>query len=425
MKKFLVVMAIVSLFALPAFASMTQIMSMGFIPVQISGTDQITQIYPQLISDFKNTAVVEYGYSGIWGYTFLGTSLGTIGLSVGPSIGFPVSANVPSSNWDLPYSTTGIHYATAMGGMDLGASLLFGSSGSGTTNKLVATIADKDTDYIGYSITTLNLGASLKVGLPIDLAIKIALPGYSNTDKNYNTSGNLTNDNLETLGGLELGLNAGTTMGAWIFDLGLTIANVTNEEKVWTDAAGDGTVDSNMFYTATDGTFEADLIVGYKLEATKTMAFIFGTGLNISTDAAEKDVTENKLTGVKTYSTNANTDVYLYVPLNIAVNCKLNDTFTFMAGMVSDLVSVSMTNNKTVLATDGKTVTAESNYSSTSVGGGMYGTLGVAGQFGDLKVELNINPMLLLNGPEFISGSGAYGDNDTPLASSVALSYKW
>lgn len=425
MKKFLVVMAIVSLFALPAFASMTEIMSMGYIPVQISGTDQITQIYPQLISDFKNSAVVEFGFGGVWGYTYLGTSLGTIGIFAGPSTGFPITASVPASSWDEPNNATGLFYATPLGGINLGASLIFGNYGDGTTNKLVATVADKDAVTYGYSMTNLNLGASLKIGLPIDLSISLGMPGYKDTTKNYNAAGAITNDNYETLGGLEIGLNAGTKMGSWMFDIGLSIANVTNEEKVWLDAAGDGIVDSNMLYTATDGTFTGDIIVGYKLEATKTMSFIFGSGVSFNTYADEKDVTENKLTGVKTYSTIADSGLNLDIPLNVAVNCKLNDTFTFMAGISKTLLYFNAHNDKTVLATDGKTVTNEDNYSEVSMDSGVNASLGVAAQLGDLKIEWMLNPMLLLTGPEFISGSGAYGDGDTYLASNVALCYKW
>lgn len=420
MKKILTIAVLLSLLALPVFASVTEVMSLG-LPAQISGTDQITRFYPQLISNFKNTIVFEYDDNpDYWGYTFIGTNVGTLGVVISPSMGIKGDTpSVPASTVAVPGNSTGLIYATNLGAMNVGASLMFGNSGTGTLYKMVATVSDKDEVTNGYSSTTIMLGASLKVGLPLDLALSVVLPGYRDSDKLYNTTNGLTDDDYETLGGMEIGVNAGTKMGNWMFDIGLTLSNVTNERQDWQDADANGVPNINTVYTSTDGGLFVDMLAGYNFAATKTLSFIIASGLNIETYAAEKDKTNDKLAGTTTYSTNANSGMTLNLPLYVAVNCKLNDTWSLMGGINKIVLAYTGQNNKTVSGTDGTTVSAESNTSTLNMDNGVVTSIGVTANIGDLKVQWMLDPMLLLDGPEFISGNG------TSVATNIALVYNW
>jgi hypothetical protein len=420
MKKIFAIAAILTLLSIPAFASYTEILSMAGIPVQLSGTDQITQIYPQLISDFKNTAVVEYGV-GTWAYTYLGTSLGTIGLAVGPNPGI-ANVNAPatgSTGGANVNNITGLFYATDMGGMNVGGSLLFGQYGTDTTNKLVASVTNKNDAANGQGTFKLELGASLKASMPIDVALSFAMPTYANSTKTYNAADNLTNNNSESMNAMEIGLNAGTKMGNWIFDLGLKYASASDEVKTWTSPLGLGVVTVNTDNKATDMEFIAQFLAGYKLHATKTLALTFGTGLLFNTDSDPVITNNNVLTAVKTYGTGANSDGVLVLPLYVAIEGKLNDTWSFNAGINKAILRYAATNTKTVSATDGKTKTNESNTSALRTDNTVAAAMGVTATIGDLKVQWMINPLMLLAGPNFISGA------NNNLAGNVALVYGW
>ena len=419
MKKIFAIAAILTLLSIPAFASYTEILSMAGIPVQLSGTDQITQLYPQLISDYKNMAVVEYGV-GTWAYTYLGTSLGTIGLAVGPNPGIAnVNAPATGSTQAGVNNITGLFYATDMGGMNVGASLLFGQFGTDTTNKLVATVANKNDVANGQGDFKLELGTSLKASMPIDVALSFAMPTYANSTKLYNAANNLTNNNSESMGAMEIGLNAGTKMGNWIIDLGLKFASASDEVKTWTSPLGNGVATVNTDNKATDSTFVAQLLAGYKLQATKTLALTFGSGLLFNTDADPVLTNNNMITAIKTYGTGANSDGVLVLPLYVAVAGKLNDTWSFNAGVNKTILRFIATNTKTVDATDGKTKTNESNTSSLRTDNGINAAMGATATIGDLKIQWMINPLILLQGPNFISGA------NNNVAGNVALVYGW
>ncbi len=420
MKKILAIAAILTLLSIPAFASYTEILSMAGIPVQLSGTDQITQIYPQLISDFKNTAVVESNGPNSWAYTYLGTSLGTIGLAVGPNPGIAnVNAPATGSTQTGVGNITGLFYATDMGGMNVGGSLLFGQYGTDTTNKLVASVTNKNDAANGQGTFKLELGTSLKASMPIDVALSFAMPTYANSTKTYNAADNLTNNNSESMSAMEIGLNADTKMGNWIFDLGLKYASASDEVKTWTSPLGLGVVTVNTDNKATDMEFIAQFLAGYKLHATKTLALTFGSGLLFNTDSDPVITNNNVLTAVKTYGTGANSDGVLVLPLYVAIEGKLNDTWSFNAGINKAILRYAATNTKTVSAADGKTKTNESNTSALRTDNGVATALGATATIGDLKVQWDINPAMLLVGPNFISGA------NNNVAFNIALVYGW
>jgi hypothetical protein len=269
------------------------------------------------------------------------------------------------------------------------------------------------------SFLKLTLGASLAGDLPINAALSIALPGYSSNPKYYNAAGNLTDDDFKKLSGLELGVNVGTTLSDIMIELGVTLKSLKSEAQNWLDAGGDGTADTNEYYTSEDSQTNIDILVGKKIKANETLTVLIGSGLNISLFGDTKATLEDKVAGTKEYSAGRDSGMEIVLPLQVAVQCKLNETWSWSAGVNKDIFSMISANNKDVDTTDGSTVTDESDASSMAIDDYLIGSICLTGQFGDLKVQWLFNYNLLLAGPYFISGQ------NNSWAYNFALVYDW
>ncbi|MCX8094371.1 MAG: hypothetical protein N3E50_09445 [Candidatus Goldbacteria bacterium] len=381
--------------------------------------DIITQTYPQKLVNFTNLAVYERTATSSWGYLNLDIGAGILGISGGP---VPNISNLTVTNFGqtLPSNIIGVMYSTKLDSLDIGANVVYGMDKDYEVEKKDGGTDDKDvlTDLM-ESYAKIVLGASLKGDLALDLGLSVALPGYSSNPKNYNAAGNLTDDNYTKLGGLLLGVNVGTKLSEIILDLGIEFGSLKAERQTWTDVDGNGTPEVNILQTSEDSNIALNLLAGKKTKVTETFEVIIGSGLSVNLASPTKDVTENKISGTKTYNTNRDSSTTITIPLNLAVLCKINETWSWMAGLSKNFLIMTNTNYKTVSATD-ETVTDESNRSQFDIDETLSTAMGITGTFGDVKIQGTINSSILTNGPYFISGA------ITPnLISMLALVYDW
>jgi hypothetical protein len=437
MKKFFAVLVIVSLvFAVSASASWTKLQSLGGLPVTLTNLDQIVNIYPSLISAYKNTAVSEMVYPGsIFAYTFVDTSLGVLGVSGSqvPTFSEPNMSglfNSPFYNGATnPLGVSGIFYGTNVGKMDVGGYVLYGQRISDfdehTFNK------QKDsTSLANYSFVKMDGGVSLNAGLPIDASLAISIPGripYNSQDRQFDTKGNLQAEEWTGNSIVDYDLNVRTTINTWIVNGEFDIASAAyedqtkidaNDNQKFTDAGDTWTIN-----TANNTSMMANIIVGNIIKASDSLNITYGSGLNCTffgdpTYATQEDKVAKTTT--KVYAgTVTDTNEYI-IPLYVAATCKLNDTWSFNAGVNKDVVDLRRITTISQNGTTGKK-TNEFQETTISNNGLVSGALGVTGVIGDLTLDVNLNPAILLLGPNFISGQTA----TTPLAYSLAFSYKW
>jgi hypothetical protein len=102
--------------------------------------------------------------------------------------------------------------------------------------------------------------------------------------------------------------------------------------------------------------------------------------------------------------------------LNIAFETPINDWATFRGGIGYNFIVSGMTPDKG----DPASRKAHTWTNETPDAGGATSSVGLAGKWDDLTLDLTINKAWLVNGPDFLSGGGAGA-----WASKAAVSYNW
>ncbi len=430
MKKFLVVIAIVSLvFASSAFASQTKLLSLGGLPVTMTNLDQIVNVYPSLIQNFKNIAVVEMtDFDNPSAYSFIDTSLGVVGISgrSNPGIAIPGGLGMV---YVLP-AVTGAFYGTNLGAMNVGGYVLYGQRitdfNENIFNKEKDSTAGDNNSYI-----KVNVGASLKVAdLPVDSSIALTIPGRIETNqvRNFNTDGKLVGESWtgDTL--LAIDMNGRTKINGWMLNLMGNITTGTRSTTNMVDANANGsftdTGDTWTIASTANTDWSVNIDGANTMKVSDTMAITYGSGLYSKfTSNGAVATLENKVakTTTKTYDANITNTKNFQIPVYVAITCKLNETWSMSAGVYKQLLQLNYANNIAQSTTDGKK-TGETCTTNLYSNGAVSGTIGVTGTIGDLSIDALLNPAILLYGPYFISGNSLGGD---ALASSIALNYKW
>lgn len=423
MKKVFALMLVAVLFAGFAYGSYTETLATAGIPAVLTEIDQIIQTYPSRIMDFSNLAVVEYGID-IWGYTFLNTDMGVLGLAASPV----PPMTVLGSGIEYPNTILTLMYGTNLSDtMKLGASILFGSDNETyeELDPLPAGIG-KDTAADSEMYLAALLGLSMDVGMPLDVSIGIALPGNVDESKNYSDGANniLINNTKHEIGGLLLGINARTSLADWILNLGVQIDSMktTDTNKVDGNTDGDFSdvgVDTDEKTEYEDAAMNISLLGGKQIKATETMIFTVGTGIQYITSQDLKYKYTDNLdpTNNSQENTNFYTSSYIIIPFWLSVNCKINETWSWMAGLSREILRMEIDIDIDQDANGDKTDEDKHTYLNTD--NDISFAFGLTGQFGDLKLQWYMDQSLLLDGPYFISG------NSSGWAFNVAIVYDW
>lgn len=422
MKKFLLVLTVFALFVTSAFAAVTTVTKenseAGYPGVLTKGSVTGTGIFISDLSALSNIALIEYNTNTAVasGLVVVKTDMGIMGLSIGKIVD-PIVTGIAGNNLD----TFGLMYGTTMHSINLGAKLTVGINNSDYENKdlvnniggLTGSGGTIDKQNTSNSFLGIKLGASLKNG--IDLSLGVAMNNTFSNAKNYNNvaNGSVTADTTADQGKLGFDLSGRMGIGnGFTTVLGVIINTATIVNKViMYNNTGTKLFDS----TSTVSNFYAQVnaLIGKDIKATDSLTFKVASGVSLYMDQSPKTVTKNNMPGgLTSYATGTKwSELQVNIPLNVAVEGKLNDTWGVNAGVSATLVTLGGRNTKN--NTNAATENLKDYFSQgwVSLNPALNYQIGVTGKIGDLTLDCWINPAIPLNGTSFISG--------------IALGYGW
>jgi hypothetical protein len=130
---------------------------------------------------------------------------------------------------------------------------------------------------------------------------------------------------------------------------------------------------------------------------------------------------KNNITSTTTYQTgDFNTQIDLDIPLNVAIEGKLNDTWSINAGVNATLVETDLDGIKNNPVNTADSPTDRYNQTWLDINPYLDYAIGVTGKIGDLTIDLNIDPNIILNGPYLISG-----ESTSSMVMDLCFKYAW
>ncbi|MEI7542025.1 MAG: hypothetical protein WCJ94_02090 [bacterium] len=425
MKKILVVLAVLTLFASMAMASQTRIEGLGLNRNTWDGSDAWmvsdaanVELFPATIVKYPKLAVFEYGYYGdLASYVNLDLLGGVIGLYTNTNTNIDiVSSNVNSGVLygknlsDTMSVAVGVTYQQYLD-----------KQVENPTEDPVSNNKDIHVNQFSNAIG-INLGLNLLGDIPMDFGLSFALPlDINNEDTYFNPAGDKIEFDQTKNAGIEIKLSSKATLGDMVVGLGVQLHTSTWEEiqKTYTDegALSYDWYDKNSHQEIM---FQLGAVKSIKLDKTTIFA---GTQLEASFWNDSVITAFDKIVQTKTVSTMHDEGTYFNVPLIIGAETKINENWTLRAGakktMWNNAISKSYAKNA-----DGKITYADDTYTD-SYTNNLSVNFGATFEVAAFSIDFLVNKDLILNGPEFISGRGAYGDDTTPWASKIALNFKW
>jgi hypothetical protein len=427
MKKVLILLAVVVLFAGSAMASVTASMSTGLPPVLSTTDDQIVRTFPQKSLDFANQVTAEFTSSMYWGYLVVDTGMGILGIYSTPVNDDDGDLNTNAFN-DALDNMTSISYALPVEGMNVGLAVSFANFSEENKNLDPTETEDAmSPTYNNEIYLGVIAGASLDIGVPLDVALNVNMwneknDNITNYDSNPSTDNDIAQQVIEDNTQLLIGLNARAMVSELIASLAIdyTMSSSVSSD-IQNPASGDATVDEDT--TTADSKLEITALIGKEVKATDSLTVNAGIGLNVVMDGEYTDLYTDNVDDTNNDNNNyadLATDLWVNVPLYVAVEGKLTENWTIRGGM--EVAILNLHNNTEIDEADwdDAEVTDEDVDNQTSTTQGVTGyAVGVTGVFGDLTLDLKVEPMLILDGPNFISGQ------TNNWSSQVALSYNF
>ena len=423
MKKLLVVLAVLTLFATLAMASETRLEGLGlnggwWAPTSWMVTDaNNVNLFPSTILKYPKLAVFEYDGDNLNSYVNLDLLGGVIGLYTSYDSWY---------NYNLSGSNSGVLYGRNLSDT---MSVAVGVTYQQYLDKQVQNSTEvpvsnnKDIFVHQFSNTIgINLGLSLLSDIPMDFGLSLVLPlNITNEETNFDSDGNKTDYAQTKDAGLQAKLSSKANLGDMAVALGIQFYSEKYEEINQNLAPGD-VITYNWYRLITTQYVEIQLGAVKTVKLDKTTVF---AGTQFEMDFWNHSWADgfDKITQTKTDSTDYNEGLMMNIPLLIGAETKINDNWTLRAG-----AKKSMWNNYTfknyTKNFDGKITSAGDTYT-TSDTNDLSVNFGATFEVAAFSIDFLINKDLILNGPEFISGRGAYGDDTTPWASKIALNFKW
>ena len=268
----------------------------------------------------------------------------------------------------------------------------------------------------------INLGLGLLGDIPMDFGLSLSIPLYiTNEDTYFNTDGDKVEFDQAKTAGIEVKLSGKATLGDMSVGLGAQLYSnrYENIEKYYTDA---GALTNDWYRTNTDQEIMVQLGTVKTIKLDKTTVFA-GTQVELLFFNNSWENGYDKLIQTKTDSTYYYEGMWINVPLIIGAETKITDNWTVRAG-----AKKAMWNNETDKSydknADGKITNAGDTHTRSNTNN-LNVNFGATFEIAAFSIDFLVNKDLILNGPEFISGRGAYGDDTTPWASKFALNFKW
>lgn len=424
MKKLLTIALLLAFAAGSAFAGATTVtkeLSQADYPgVLVPGSLIGANTFISDVALMTNTAIFEYLGDPL-GVIALKTDMGVIGVSVSPMQSFDLDGVDPI--WAID-NMLGLQYVMDMSGMSLGLGINYGVDSDSWENKEITTNTgspDKTSDF--EQVLGLKVGAALKGDMALDVGLSVNLLNEYEVQTDYDNATEAQEwkdieDNSLINANLAARIGLGKDMKA------VVSADFTTGQEKYTyvsDTDNNGTNENDYDNIYTNSTLAVSALVGKEIKATETLKIKLATGLGMSTynNVLYKEV--DRIADTVTYPTATSYgDVTYSMPFNVAVEGKLNDTWSVNAGVSTELVYGYNYGNKD------KTDATSDKYEDYEVGGVMEinpdldFAIGLTGKIGDLTLDMHLNPYILIAGPYFITGT-----NSGNLNASIALSYNW
>ncbi len=413
MKQFLVVVLISVIIASPAMATDTAVKSMS-LPTWATNDESLTYtLFPQLLPEFTNRFVLEYGGMGVRSYLnvnlFNGTAL--IGANM------PFSGNVQTGNNQF---MIGYGFKSNIG--KIGIAFAMGPNLHSTTS--LATDVPKTkggNEYYNSSGSyQLLLGLSKKIIVPMDISLLVTYPYNTVTEATEvdQNNGKELRYAIERKSGLGIHLEARAKLskdalvGAGI---GFEYAGYINEEKNWAPPnynlqnENKITTSDYKFILGTGGTYVwhpnkrimikpallGQLILDFYKQ--KNYVYVIGT-------------TKNTTTPDDHWSLGLNLVGYF------GGEALIYKSWKFRAGISKNLLYLeykkTQSLNQNDKVTSGKSETLVNSNALTF-------TTGIGGKIGFVNIDLLLNTNFFLNGPYLLSGV------PSTFATQVAFSIVW
>ncbi|HPI02489.1 MAG TPA: hypothetical protein PKZ78_01505, partial [Candidatus Goldiibacteriota bacterium] len=301
------------------------------VPGSLSGTSVFVSDY----ANFPNTALLEYINGSVWGIATTGTDFGQIGISLSPAPFSPLWGVAAAT----PVNVFGIQYGNNISGMALGASLLYGTNRNGSN--LIDVSANGVFEYDTEDNASQYIGGRIGANVAgIDLSAGLSLSNNMITGEAYVDSSNWNYweqyDDSKMLLDLAARINLGNG-----FTAVASLAWLNGSDKYfWKSGNWYGLDDY------TEETYNSKLsfqtLIGKDIKANETLTIRMATGFTAdgNTDAKYKYTDnlnpDNSYVGYFSYWNESSFEI----PLFVAVEGKLNDTWSFNTGINTVILNI-------------------------------------------------------------------------------------
>jgi hypothetical protein len=358
----------------------------------------------------------------IFGIVLLKTDIGNIGLNVSPWNN-PIT-RLTNTTPNNPDGIFGLSYGTKIASLPFGFSARYGNNSTSYDDTVGVDISNPYTE--NTTAQYLELKASSSIDKNIDLAIAFSMLNSSDHSSYYYNFGSNWNydDNYDT--------------STWQLDLSGRIKLTNDLTTAATITYANGTNDEHYkgntydeVYRNTNSILDFSANIGKDFKPTDNLLVRMSGGFNIGgTTNGKYEYIDNIYPGNSyVYYDMPNGDRTQYgfwtIPFNIAVEVKLNDTWSLNSGAKANIVMFNNTDEKYNMASVGAEKIARMSYSdSFDVTPGLTYTLGLTAKIGDLTFETYMNPEIFFYGPNFISGVDLYNESGY-LNYGVSFTYSW
>jgi len=418
MKKLLALLAVLLIAALPVFSaeitSVTKEMSQAEYPgVLVKGSLVGTSTFVADSSILENSTIIERLNGQLWTIVSLKTDIGTIGMSISPLDTSALALN--GIGVATPGNLIGLQYSGKAAGLPLGVALSYGTNRT-TFNNLEIDTNSQDPDTTDTAAQYIGAKASTTLG-GIDVAAGVSLSNYMETNEDWYDADNwdyweqYDNSKLAIDVAARMPLGGGLTSYAalkWL--TGKTVYAYKD----------DGPSDETDTWTNSKLSFEA--LLGKDIKAGETLTVKIASGLKASGNTSAKFKHMDFAYAHQNYFTNFNfdEDSEVIIPLNLAVEGKLNETWGFSFGANAELCSLTGNKDGENTAYWQERIKFMEEGSAIDIDPSLTWAIGVDAEIGDLKMDLYINTDIFETGPFFISG-----DSVSSLGAGIALIYDW
>jgi hypothetical protein len=294
----------------------------------------------------------------------------------------------------------GLAYSTNIGDMPVGAMVKYGTERSNYESLELTGASPQIESHVNQYLSA-RIGTSIKSEMPLDLSLGVLFCNNIDTYDYYanpNTWSETQTYDQSKLGidlAARLGLGNGFTTFA---QLSWLTGKVDFHDSL--PGADTDTISENS-------NLSLQALIGKDVKLGETLLFKAATGFNVTGDNDPVNyVTHNLMSGKTMYvAFPYNQSSIFTIPINVALEGKLNDTWSFNTGWNYTLLTLSGSSHGANIANNSLNLKLR-QYDATSsqfVDPTINWGIGTTAKIGDLRLDTYINPDILTDGPYFLS----------------------